>query len=214
MAPQDGKRYSINVRGFLCVLRRRLFGELPSHGGAAVRSAPLIDRSSVSAAMNLLPPFSLSLDDFVAGLAAAPFFRPWSDRTIFALAFGLYDMAASALGMAVGLPKFIGKFGGGVAIGITSIYGVACLIATSVTRVHLGPRLKLAWLLFISFDNLAVGDLQFRAWRAAVDYRPCERLAALAGLIPGGWLHHFGYRKRQLTAGTAMIAAGIVVTVF
>ena len=162
--------------------------------------------------MNFLLPFSLSLDSFVGGIAAAPLFRRWSDRVALALAFGVCDMAASMLGPAIELPKFISEAGKGMAIGLMLLYGIACLIVAFVTRVRLSARLAFALPLFMSLDNLVAGGAD------AVHGGPlmiglASAVAALAGLVPGIWLQRFDDRKRQLVAGGAMMAAAVIVAV-
>jgi hypothetical protein len=141
-------------------------------------------------AKTLLPLF-LSIDTFIGYLVAAPLFRRWSHRVALAGCFGVSDMIACQVGSALVVPGIWNYLGNSVAADALIVYGAVRGAAAGLARARISPRLACA---------LPLGLASF--------------LMGLGGLAPGVWLARTGDTKRQLIAGTSMLAAGVAVAVF
>jgi hypothetical protein len=163
----------------------------------------------------LLLPLLLSVDSLIGCLATAPLFRCWSHRLALAVCFGLSDAIAYQIGSAFGVPDFLNHVGSSLAVGALVVYGVVCTAASWLVRVRVSPKLAFGLPLLMGVDNLVAGaEHGLGTVAQIVTLGVTSFLMGLGGLSLGAWFGGMDDRRRQLIAGSAMLAAAVVVAVF
>jgi hypothetical protein len=158
----------------------------------------------------------LGVDSAVVGFAAAPLLRGRRGRILLAVACGVADALASALGTLLGRPW--GAAGEALPAVLLALYGLAVLAGAARLRfAGLGAGTCLVLPVLLSIDNLLYPTPDLGAG-AAIGLAASSAALMLLGLWAGSlavrrWVPVAHRGARDLWAGAGFVLAALVVVV-
>lgn len=158
----------------------------------------------------------LGVDSAVVGFAAAPLLKGRRSWIMLAVACGVVDALASALGTLVGRPW--AAAGEVLPAVLLALYGLAVLVGAARLRfAGLGVRTCVVLPVLLSIDNLLYPTPDLGAG-AAIGLAASSATLMLVGLWAGSlaarrWVPAADHRARDLWAGAGFVLAALVVVV-
>jgi putative Mn2+ efflux pump MntP len=162
--------------------------------------------------------FILSFDSFIVSIAIAPLAASMSSRLRWAALFGICDALAVLIGYAAGGLKWGPFVANNASPAFLFCCGIYFALAAFWNRFRADPRLAAALPVLLSFDNLAYGVSLQSGFSVVASHAVILGLGSVAmsalGFVIGQSLRSAAFKRNEMTAGLAMIAAGILLAIF